>query len=50
MDSLSMYTKDEYRELKILHAIANRAKEKELPKIENKLIKKLIKKIPIHQN
>ena len=29
---------------------AIRARENELPKIENKLIRKLTKKIPIHQN
>ena len=29
---------------------AMRVKERELPKIENRLIKKLTKKIPIHQN
>ena len=29
---------------------AIRAREKELPKIENTLIRKLTKKIPIHQN
>ena len=49
MNSL-VYTVNEYIELKKLEALSIRAKENQLPKFENKIIKKLPKKTPIHQN
>ena len=49
MDSL-VYTVNEYIELKKLHALAERAKENLVPKFQNKVIKRLPKKIPIHQS
>ncbi len=48
MNSL-VYTVNEYIELKKLEALSIRAKENRLPKFEDKVIKKLPKKIPIYQ-
>ena len=46
MNSL-VYTVNEYIELLRLQAQSERAKENQLPKFENKVIKKLPKKTPI---
>ncbi len=46
MDIL-VYTVNEYIELKKLEALSIRAKENLVPKFENKVIKKLPKKMPI---
>lgn len=49
MDSL-VYTVNEYIELKKLHALAIRARENELPIIENRLVKKITKNVKKHVN
>lgn len=46
----TLYTVNEYTELKKLQALAERAKQKLVPKFEDKVIKKLPKKILIQQN
>ena len=47
---LMIITQQDLYVVRKLHALAIRAKENELPKIENKLVKKIAKKIPINSN